>query len=80
MEDVLSMSEDIFVDCSTLLSKNLKLENQVHLLEKEKGETRKETEFNDILHQECLDEFKTVSRERKDKTLVNMFIYIKIIS
>ena len=65
-ENDFSILEDIFVDCTTLLSKNdLKLESQ----EPEfaiKSKKRK-AEFNDDEQEKLLAEFKAILKSRKDK-------------
>lgn len=69
MEDDLSISEDIFVDCTTLLSCNyLKLETQEQNAGKRRpSKRRNKSEANDEEHQKLLAEFRTVLKKRKDK-------------
>lgn len=69
VEDHLSIADDIFVDCTTLLSNEyLKLEvpeespETIRLLK-----TGDEAELNDKEHLELLAEFKTILKKRKSK-------------
>lgn len=69
IEEDYSVPEDIFVDCTTLLSSNdLKVEVTEPLVPRTRtAKKKKESEFNDEEHRKLLDEFKAVLKQRRDK-------------
>lgn len=63
--------EDFFIDCTTLITDDLKQEVPEATLGRRKSakttKKKKEVEINDEEHQKLLDEFKVVLKEKKDK-------------